>query len=129
MFMEIAFIQKFVLFLRTRCTGGSRVVCFLRLPPREAGCRKLEIARWQAANKVTLAVGAMGVLALPLSPFLPGLFHALIICPMLQKYHLVALIAPLAMCMGVPFPTAMMRSRRRLKSHSVGMGDQRLSPR
>ena len=67
-------------------------------------------SRWQAANKVTLAVIAMGVLTLLYLTILPGLFQALIHLPDAAKIIIsVALIAPLATCMGVPFPTAMMR--------------------
>src|SRR3989338_7624776 len=107
MFMEIAFIQKFVLFLAHPLYAVAVVLCaFLVF----AAAGSWLAGRWQAENKVTLAVIAMGILALAYLAILPGLFQALIHLPDAAKIIIsVALIAPLAMCMGVPFPTAMMR--------------------
>ena len=107
MFMEIAFIQKFVLFLAHPLYAVAVVLCaFLVF----AAAGSWLAGRWQAANKVTLAVIAMGVLALVYLAILPGLFQALVHLSDAAKIIIsVALIAPLAMCMGVPFPTAMMR--------------------
>ncbi len=107
MFMEIAFIQKFVLFLSHPLYAVAVVLCaFLMF----AAAGSWLAGRWQAANKVTLAVIAMGVLALLYLTLLPGLFQALIHLPDAAKIAIsVALIAPLAMCMGMPFPTGMMR--------------------
>jgi len=107
MFMEIAFIQKFVLFLAHPLYAVAVVLCaflvFAALGSWFAG-------RWQAANKVTLAVMAMAALVLLYLAILPDLFQALIHLRDAAKIVIsVALIAPLAMCMGVPFPTAMMR--------------------
>jgi len=112
MFMEIAFIQKFVLFLSHPLYAVAVVLCaflvFAAAGSWLAG--HWQGGRWQAANKVTLAVIAMGVLTLLYLAILPGLFQALIHLPDAAKIIIsVALIAPLAMCMGVPFPTAMMR--------------------
>lgn len=107
MFMEIAFIQKFVLFLAHPLYAVAVVLCaFLVF----AAAGSWLAGRWQAANKVTLAVIAMGVLTLLYLAILPGLFQALIHLPDAAKIIIsVVLIAPLAMCMGMPFPTAMTR--------------------
>ena len=107
MFMEIAFIQKFVLFLSHPLYAVAVVLCaFLMF----AAAGSWLAGRWQAANRVTLAVIAMGALALLYLIFLPGLFQALIHLPDAAKIAIsVALIAPLATCMGVPFPTGMMQ--------------------
>lgn len=107
MFMEIAFIQKFVLFLAHPLYAVAVVLCaFLVF----AAAGSWLAGRWQAENKVTLAVIAMGVLALIYLAILPELFQALIHLPDAAKIIIsVALIAPLATCMGVPFPTAMTR--------------------
>jgi hypothetical protein len=52
----------------------------------------------------------MGVLSLLYIIILPGLFQALMHFSDLVKIVIsLALIAPLALCMGVPFPTAVMR--------------------
>jgi spermidine synthase len=107
MFMEIAFIQKFVLFLVHPLYAVAVVLCaFLMF----AAAGSWFAGRWQTAGKVTLAVMAMGAFALLYLAILPGLFQMLIHLPDAAKIIIsVALIAPLAMCMGVPFPTGMMR--------------------
>ena len=52
----------------------------------------------------------LGALALLYLAILPGLFQALIHLPDAAKIAIsVGLIAPLAVCMGVPFPAGMMR--------------------
>jgi len=107
MFMEIAFIQKFVLFLSHPLYAVAVVLCaFLVF----AAAGSWLAGHWQAASKVTLAVIAMGAISLLYLAILPYLFQALIHLPDVAKINIsVALIAPLAMCMGVPFPTGMMR--------------------
>lgn len=112
MFMEIAFIQKFVLFLSHPLYAVAVVLCaflvFAALGSWMAG--SWLAGRWQNANKVMLAVVAMGVLAPLYLVLLPDLFQALIHLPDAAKIIVsIALIAPLATCMGVPFPTGMMR--------------------
>ncbi len=107
MFMEIAFIQKFVLFLAHPLYAVAVVLCAFLL---FAATGSWLAGRWQAAHKVMLAVIAMGVLALLYLATLPNLFHALAHLPDAAKILIsVGLIAPLAICMGVPFPTGMMR--------------------
>jgi len=107
MFMEIAFIQKFVLFLSHPLYAVAVVLCaFLVF----AAVGSWLAGHWQVANKVTLAVIAMGAISLLYLAILPHLFQALIHLPDAAKIIIsIALIAPLAMCMGVPFPTAMIR--------------------
>ena len=107
MFMEIAFIQKFVLFLFHPLYAVGVVLCaFLVF----AAVGSWLAGRWQAANKVTLAVLAMGALSLLYLVILPILFQGLNYLPDAVKIIIsVLLIAPLAMCMGVPFPTGMKR--------------------
>ena len=107
MFMEIAFIQKFVLFLSHPLYAVAVVLCaFLVF----ASAGSWLAARWQTANKVMFAVIAMGALALLYLAALPQLFKILIHLPDTAKMIItIALIAPLAMCMGVPFPTGMKR--------------------
>jgi len=112
MFMEIAFIQKFVLFLSHPLYAVAVVLCaFLVF----AALGSLLGGSWlaghsQAANKVTSAVIAMGAISLFYLATLPHLFQELIHLRDTAKIIIsVALIAPLAMCMGVPYPTGMMR--------------------
>lgn len=107
MFMEIAFIQKFVLFLAHPLYAVAVVLCaFLMF----AATGSYFAGRWQKAGKVQWAVAALGVLSLLYLAILPQVFHALTHWPDAAKIALsVALIAPLAMCMGVPFPCGMTR--------------------
>ena len=107
MFMEIAFIQKFVLFLSHPLYAVAVVLCaFLVF----AAAGSWLAGHSQAANKVTVAVIAMGAISLFYLATLPHLFQELIHLPDAAKIMIsIALIAPLAMCMGVPYPTAMTR--------------------
>jgi SAM-dependent methyltransferase len=111
MFMEIAFIQKFILFLAHPLYAVAVVLCaFLvfaaagswlagRLQKKAAGSRHL-----------TLAVMAIGGLSLLYLGILPGLFQTLTHLSDAAKIAVsIALIAPLAICMGMPFPTGTMR--------------------
>jgi spermidine synthase len=112
MFMEIAFIQKFVLFLSHPLYAVAVVLCaflvFAAAGSWLAGHR--QSGRWQAKNKVTFAVITMGAISLFYLATLPNLFQELIHLPDAAKIIIsIALIAPLAMCMGVPYPTAMTR--------------------
>jgi len=112
MFMEIAFIQKFVLFLSHPLYAVAVVLCaFLAFAAAGSWLAgNWQIAHWQATNKVTLAVIALGAISLLYLAILPGLFQALIHLPDAVKIIIsVVLIAPLAICMGVPYPTGMTR--------------------
>jgi spermidine synthase len=111
MFMEIAFIQKFVLFLAHPLYAVAVVLCaflvFAAVGSWLAGRGKRGTRN---SRNVTLAVMVLGALALLYLAILPSLFQALIHLPDAAKIAIsVGLIAPLAVCMGVPFPTGMMR--------------------
>ncbi len=102
MFMEIAFIQKFILFLHHPLYAVSVVLCaFLVF----AGLGSLFSARWRkyiTVFRVSAAIGGLSVLYILL---LPGLFDGLVHLPGIFKIPLsVLLIAPLAFLMGAPFP-------------------------
>ena len=114
MFMEIAFIQKFVLFLAHPLYAVAVVLCaFLVF----AAAGSWLAQRWQrravGSGNVNLAVMAIGVLSVLYLTVLPSVFQALIHLPDQAKIVIsIALIAPLAVCMGIPFPTGMMRLAR-----------------
>jgi hypothetical protein len=111
MFIEIAFIQKFVLFLAQPLFAVAIVLCaFLvfaglgsrysrRLTPRAGpGSRRL-LVRIAAA----IAAISLGYLVA-----LPAIFGLLLPQPDLARIALsMALIAPLAFAMGMPFPLAL----------------------
>ena len=77
---------------------------------------------------MTLAVVAIGALSLVYLLVLPGLFRLLMPLPDAFKILLsIALIAPLAFAMGMPFPLGLARTAGRGASpRSLGLGRQRL---
>ncbi len=102
MFIEIAFIQKFILFLHHPLYAVSVVLCaFLVF----AGLGSLMSARWRkhvSLLRVSVGIGTLSVLYIQL---LPGLFNWLVQLPGEFKIPVSALlIAPLAFLMGMPFP-------------------------
>jgi len=102
MFIEIAFIQKFILFLHHPLYAVSVVLCaFLVF----AGLGSLNSARWR--KRVSLPGIALGIgfLSLLYILLLPVLFDWLVQMPIGLKIPVtVLLIAPLAFLMGMPFP-------------------------
>jgi hypothetical protein len=113
MFVEIAFIQKFILFLAHPLYAVAVVLCaFLvfagmgsrysrRLQRRDGTSR---------AGPVALPVAAIVVLALVYLAALPGAFQRL--APMPDAFKIVlamGLVAPLAFAMGMPFPLGLAR--------------------
>lgn len=113
MFMEIAFIQKFILFLAHPLYAVAVVLCAFLI---FAAAGSWLTGRWQkkamgrGSRHLTLAVMTMGVLSLLYLAVLPGLFQALTHLTDAAKIAIsVVLIAPLAVCMGMPFPTGTMR--------------------
>jgi spermidine synthase len=104
--VEIAFIQRFVLFLG-HPTYALTVVVFLLLLSSGAG--SLASRKWVAHTQhawlpLTFIAGA-----LPLYVFiLPGLLNALVGLPFVAKLMVSAvLLVPLGFAMGMPFPTGL----------------------
>lgn len=104
MFVEIAFIQKFILFLSHPLYAVAVVLCaFLcfaglgsRYAPRVPG---------RSRRQVALAIGGVCAVALLYLAALPVVFPLLIAWPDPARVAIaVALIAPLAFLMGMPFP-------------------------
>jgi spermidine synthase len=115
LFIEMAFIQKFILFLSHPIYAVSVVVCaFLVF----AGLGSAWSARLQGGSggatslrqPVVLAVSAIGFLSVVYTLVLPPVFEQLISLADTTKIVIsMALIAPLAFFMGVPFPTGLTR--------------------
>lgn len=111
MFMEIAFIQKFVLFLAHPLYAVAVVLCaFLVF----AAAGSWLTARLQGGKMgrsyLTVVITIMASISLTYLIILPEVFKALIHLPDPTKIAIsIALIAPLAVCMGMPFPTGTMR--------------------
>jgi hypothetical protein len=113
MFVEIAFIQKFILFLAHPLYAVAVVLCaflvFAGLGSRFAEGLKPG-GGTLLQRPVTRAVAAIGLLSLLYLATLPTLFHGLMPLPDEARIALsVALIAPLAFAMGVPFPSGLAR--------------------
>ena len=102
MFIEIAFIQKFILFLHHPLYAVAVVLCaFLVF----AGLGSLNSARWQKQFSLSGIGIAISLLSLLYVLFLPGLFDWLVQASIWFKIPAsVMLIAPLAFLMGMPFP-------------------------
>ena len=117
-FIEIAFIQKFLLFLHHPVLAVAAVLSgFLVF----AGLGSYIAGRWQtswdARNLVTIAVIVIGILGLLYALVLPDLvFEPLIGAPMPVKITVsLTLIGLLAIPMGMPFPLGLARLGERAK--------------
>ncbi|SFO25995.1 SAM-dependent methyltransferase [Nitrosospira briensis] len=111
MFMEIAFIQKFILFLAHPLYAVAVVLCaFLIFAAAGSWLAGRLQKRSMESRHLTFAVMAIAALSLLYLVVLPGLFQTLTHLPDPAKIAIsIALIAPLAICMGMPFPTGTMR--------------------
>jgi SAM-dependent methyltransferase len=117
LFIEIAFIQKFILFLSHPLYAVAVVLCaFLVFAGFGSGYSSRWAQRDNAFSQrkegmpILLAVIGIVVVALAYMIFLPPLFHRLMPFPDILKIPIsIALIAPLAFCMGMPFPLGLSR--------------------
>jgi len=102
MLVEIAFIQKFILFLSHPLYAVAVVLsAFLMF----AGLGSVISGRWANKSPLYPVVAGIAMLALLYLYLLPPLFQQLISLPDSAKIGIsAALIAPLAFLMGMPFP-------------------------
>jgi len=105
LFIEIAFIQKFILFLAHPIYAISVVLCgfliFSGVGSHYAG-RLLDNRSRPSLRPIVLILGLISLSYLWL---LPQLFNVLSVLPDMVKVMIsLLLIAPLAFCMGMPFP-------------------------
>ena len=112
MFIEIAFIQKFILFLSHPLYAVSVVLCaFLVF----AGLGSLLSARLLRSVPLMMIASGITLLSVLYLLVLPGLFNWLAHIPGGLKISVsVLLIAPLALLMGVPFPRGLCLVSERL---------------
>lgn len=118
MFVEIAFIHKFTLFLSHPLYSMAAVVAgflvFAGSGSLWAGnCLKRKAF---TANQLILAsILAIGAINLLYLAILPGIFQQLADgLPLFKTLVTLALLAPLAFCMGIPFPGGLTRVSSRL---------------
>ena len=117
MFIEIAFIQKFVLFLAQPLYAVAVVLCaflvFAGLGSRYSE-RFVAGATHTARHPLAWIGVAIAGIALGYLVLLPAVFRLLLSQPDLVRIAIsVALIAPLAFAMGMPFPLALARLAER----------------
>jgi hypothetical protein len=113
LFVEMAFIQKFILFLShplysvAVVLSGFLVFAGLGSAASEPLARWLDKTGWSLA---TLAVGGIAVVSAGYVFLLPVVFKSFIGFADTAKIVVsFVLIAPLAFCMGMPFPLGLMR--------------------
>jgi len=115
LFLEIASIQRFILFLGHPLYATSVVLCgflvFAGLGSGAAAALERRLTAWHIApaiSPITVAVGGIALVALAHLLVLPPLFDLLMPLADIVKIPIsLALIAPLAFCMGMPFPLAL----------------------
>jgi len=113
MFIEIAFIQKFILFLAHPLHAVAVVLCaflvFAGLGSRHSA-RLLPTAGDRAPRPAVWAIAAIGGLSLIYLFALPAIFRQLMSLPDPARIAIsIVLIAPLAFAMGMPFPLGLAR--------------------
>jgi len=117
LFIEIAFIQKFILFLSHPLYAVAVVLCaFLVFAGFGSGYSSRWAQRFQQFHVrkegMPILLVAIGIVTIALSYviLLPPLFHRWMALPDGLKIPIsIALIAPLAFCMGMPFPLGLSR--------------------
>ena len=107
MFIEMSFIQKFLLLLANPTYAVAVVLCAFLL---FAGLGSLFSLKLRAIGRlrqypIAIAIGMLSVLALVYLQLLPPIFHHFLASSDTLKIVVsIALIAPLAFFMGMPFP-------------------------
>ena len=111
LFIEMAFIQKFILFLSHPVYSVAVVLSgFLVF----AGLGSAYSVHLKHHSPVTIAVGGIAVITLLYVFFLPPLFQYFMGLPDTAKISMsIAFIAPLAFAMGMPFPLGLSRVAER----------------
>jgi Spermine/spermidine synthase domain len=111
LFIEIAFIQKFILFLHHPVFAIAVVLSsFLIFAGMGSLWSKRFVNSEQCDKGVKLSVLMIVVIGICYAYFLGAVFSYLIVLPVILKVMLsILLIAPLAFCMGMPFPLGLSR--------------------
>ena len=111
LFIEIAFIHKFVLLLQHPVYSASVVLCgFLVFAGLGSAWSKRQLQRYRAKILAVIAIGGISLIACCYLLLFTLLFDALMHLSLWLKFSLtLMLIAPLAFFMGIPFPLALSR--------------------
>ena len=107
MFIEMSFIQKFLLLLANPTYAVAVVLCAFLLfaglgslfSPKLKAIRKLQ------RHTIVVAIGVLSIIAFVYLQLLPPIFHRFLASSDILKIAVsIGLIAPLAFFMGMPFP-------------------------
>ncbi len=111
MFLEIAYIQKFILFLSHPLYAVGVVLCAFLI---FAGLGSRYARRWEYEGRLPPGVvSAIAAIAVAYLVLLPALFAALIALPDWARIAIsLLLISPLAFFMGMPFPLGLAQMGR-----------------
>ena len=107
MFIEMSFIQKFLLLLANPTYAVAVVLCAFLLFAGLGSLFSLKLRTTKRLQRypIAVAIGALSVLALVYLPLLPPIFHRFLASSDVVKIMVsIGLIAPLAFFMGMPFP-------------------------
>ncbi len=105
MFIEIVFIQKFILFLAHPIQAVTVILCGFLIFSGLGSLFAQRLYDRQKNRRIYLIVTILAVISLVYLGLLPRVFAGLSDLPHLAKAGVtLALIAPLAFCMGMPFP-------------------------
>jgi hypothetical protein len=113
LFVEIAFIQKFILFLSHPLYAIAVVLSGFLVFAGAGSAYSGRLVHRVARNKhsaVTMAVAGISAIAILYVALLPMLFQQLMgLADSVKMVLSIFLIAPLAFCMGMPFPIGLNR--------------------
>ena len=121
MFIEIAFIQKFLLLLANPTYAVAVVLCAFLVSAGLGSLFSLKLRKTikrgrnllRRRNPISVAIGMLSVIALLYLQLLPPIFHRFLASPdVLKIFVSIVLIAPLGFFMGMPFPLGVDLMRR-----------------
>ena len=107
MFVEMSFIQKFLLLLANPTYAVAVVLCAFLLFAGLGSLFSLRLSKIGRLRRhpTAVAIGALSVIALVYLQLLPPIFHRFLASSDILKITVsIGLIAPLAFFMGMPFP-------------------------
>ena len=107
MFIEMSFIQKFLLLLANPTYAVAVVLCAFLLFAGLGSLFSLKLRRLERLRRhpTAVAIGMLSILALVYLQLLPPIFHRFLASSDALKITVsIGLIAPLAFFMGMPFP-------------------------
>lgn len=110
MFIEIVFIQKFILFLAHPIQAVTVILCGFLIFSGLGSLFAQRLCNKRENHRIYLIVTLLTGISLTYLGLLPLVFSSLSHLPHLAKVGVtLALIAPLAFCMGMPFPLGLSR--------------------